>query len=319
MTPSRHDYLAWCDGELKRAFPDMFFDWHPQPDVLFVDISSHHGTTSRVRAGYPFNLDEVYDGAHRHVDDDTHRSCIGDRLIHATDTGYDHSAGHAPYILNWLVLPQRARVAFGDHPDVEPHVSSPSIALIHTTSRRLKVWADGGAVLHYDEPSASASASGGVRSPSSIDLTTVTLRAFQAMCLPPVDASDTVDATSAFGGIASTSAEAVALQLLRVYDGGAWFGHHRFAEVVARADEGASIDWAQADRLSTIYTEATVQDRAVLAVACHLSDEVTPSVSLSDALHLVGAARPVVLRALDALTGKHPDTDAGWPTEGLFQ
>jgi len=58
-----------------------------------------------------------------------------------------------------------------------------------------------------------------------------------------------------------------------------------------------------------------VQDRAVLAVACHLSDHVTPLVSLADALHHVGAARFMVLQAIDGLTGGHPDPHTRWPTD----
>jgi hypothetical protein len=94
----------------------------------------------------------------------------------------------------------------------------------------------------------------------------------------------------------------VALDLLRRYDDGALLRHHLLAS--AHAASAVALDWRVANRLSVTHTEATAQDRAVLAIACHVSGRVDPLVPLPDALHDVGIARWDVMRALDSLAGR---------------
>lgn len=309
---SVREFVAQHDDRLERAFPALHFDWHPAADVLTVEILSHAGTKSRVMAGYPLNLDLVYEGARRHLDEDARRDRLADRLVAAAwGDQIQRPAGHHPLILRWLVQTRCAEVIFGDQPEVQPVVGKPSVALVHSSTRKLKVWADGAAVLHYDE---SLSAGAELLESRGLDLPRLSLRDFQALWLATEPSSPPGDVPAAPSGSEITSSEAAALSLLRDYDAGAWLQHHRFADECLQSD-GTRIDWVAANRLSTLYTEATVQDRAVLAVACHLSDIVTPHVSMLDALHCVGAARWDVLKALDSVTGRHPDPHAGWPVD----
>lgn len=304
-----------CAAELadqvEQEFPGLFFDWTMRGDALYVETLSRNGTRLRARIGRPTTGDRIRAAAQRHIDDDTARDAVADRLVSAVG-GYSSSRGHLPYVLRWLILPQRAVVELGDHPDVSPVVASPCIALVRTSGARLKLWADGTAVMHHNNFSPDRST---WREPQGMDLTRVNLGEFQAMWLPPSIPTAHATVEAALTNLHPDSAEAAALGLLRAYDDGAWLHHHRFIDDVADHTAPHTINWAVANRLSTIDTEATVQDRAILAVACHLSGDVDPLVSLPDALHHIGTGRQPVLEVIAHVAGSHPNPDAGWPVD----
>ncbi|RYC10548.1 hypothetical protein [Nocardioides zhouii] len=310
VDPGAGELNVMYGAGLERAFPELFFDWFLEGDALYIGIQSWCGTSSRLRVGLPLDLGRVYDAARQHIEEDAARELVADRLVVAVVGGYDRpDAAHIPYILRWLAVAQQADVSFGDHPDVSPVLRSPSVALVHTPSQRLKVWADGTGVLHYDDP---LSPTESPRESTGLDLSRLMLRDFQTTWLPVDRRSVEAEVATALKDLAASSPEVAALRLLGAHDGGMWLQHHRFVDAVLPPKGASRMDWTWANRLSTMDTEATVQDRAVLAVACHLSGHVTPLIPVAEALHNVGAARSIVLHAIDGLTGGHPDPHTSW-------
>ncbi len=306
------ELFATCADGLQRSFPDLFFDWYPKPDELVVEVTSRYGTCSRLVVSYPLDVQAVCDGARRHVERDGVRELLAERLeAVAGVSDEDVPAGHRPYVFRWLVHPQGAGVELGDHAGVEPVLRSPSVALVRSSSRVLKVWADGTAVMHDARPDLPV----GDRVESrGMDLAQTTLREFQHLWLTGETDLESTTPPSVLVDSARSASEQAAIALLRGYDDGVWLRQLSSLRGSGAVDRG-SIDWTAANRLSVTHTKATLQDRAVLAIACHLSDCVEPLVSLPDALHYVGSGRAEVMKALIGLAGLHPDPQGTWPTD----
>lgn len=297
---------------LHAEFPSLHFACHSGERGHRLVMESEHGARVDVDVAYPTDVDAAYDTARDLLRDHAVRDQVADLLIGAMGGYRAPDGGHAAYIVRWLVLSQRVMVTLGDDPSIEPVLRSPSLAVLHAPSRRLKLWADGAAVLHFDEPT-----QGDVDPQESrgLDLSGISLREFQDSWVSTPTAERSADCPAPPVASPSSAAEAAAIRLLVDYDDGAWLRHHRFA-VDVRAQAGADgIDWAAASHLSTISTEATLQDRAVLTVACHLSGHVNPDATFADGLHFVGSARDLVLRVIEELAGAHPDPDRGWPSD----
>lgn len=304
--------FATCGDGLQHSFPDLFFDWYPKPDELVVEVTSRYGTHSWLVVGYPLDVQAVYDGARRHVERDAERELLAERLVAVAGVGDgDVPAGHRPYIFRWLVHPQEVEVEFGDHAAVEPVFRSPSAALIRTPTRILRVWRDGTAVMHDARSGPSA---GDYVESRGMDLAQMTLREFQHLWLTGETDLDLTTLPPVLVDSTRSASERAAITLLRGYDDGVWLPCLLSLRGSGAVD-GGSINWTTANRLSVTHTEATLQDRAVLAIACHLSDCVEPLVSLPDALHYVGSGRAEVMKALIGLAGLHPDPHGTWPTD----
>ena len=306
------ELVATCGDGLERSFPDLFFDWYPKPDELVVEVTSRYGTVSRLVVGYPLDVHAVYDGARRHVERDAERELLAERLVAVAGVSdRDVPAGHRPYVFRWLVHPQGAGVELGDHAGVEPVLRSPSVALVRRPTRILKVWADGTAVMHDARSDPSA---GDYVESRGMDLAQMTLCEFQHLWLTGETDLDLTTPPPVLVDFTRSASERAAVTLLRGYDDGVWLRRLRSLRGSGPVD-GGSINWTTANRLSVTHTEATLQDRAVLAIACHLSDCVEPLVSLPDALHYVGSGRAEVMKALIGLAGLHPDPQGTWPTD----
>ena len=294
---------------LRAEFPNLHVDWSRGKGGACFVISSRVGSHLHLEIVYPVDVECARDAIRNMLRDDALRDRVTDVLVSEMGGYEDLSLGNAPYVLRWLVLAQHALVTFGDDATVEPVLRSSSVAVISAPARQLKVWRDGAAVLHVDDASIGREESRG------LDLTRISLKDFQALWLRPLEDSSSATDPQQLLSFTQSPSEASAVELLIAYADAAWLRHPAFAGAVLRHRDGVSIDWHAANRLSTVDTEATVQDRAVLAVACHLSGQVDPDVTLADALHFVGDAKQLVLEAIATITGTHPDPDGSWPTD----
>ena len=304
--PRRPDELC---QELRARFPDVHVEAAARPRGTHLTIRSCLGTRLERDVIYPSDLDTAADAVGQMLSDDALRERLVDLLVSEMGGYADPGLGHAPYIIRWIVLAEHVVVSVGDDPSVEPVFKSLSLAVLHSASRRLKIWRDGAAILHYDAANERRCDSAG------LDLTRTSLADFQALWLSPREPGPSIDDPSLVSSSTRSPSEAAAIDLLVAYAGGAWLRHPRFAADVLSPAGGVTIDWPAANHLSTVDTEATVQDRAVLAIACHLSGEVEPDVSLAEALHFVGDAHRLVLDSMERIAGAHPDPGGSWPTD----
>lgn len=306
LDPRRPDELV---SELRVAFPEVHVEGESRERGTRLAVRSRFGSRLDLDVTYPTDIDTAFDAVRQMLRDEALRDRVADLLV-AEMGGYaDVDLGNAPYILRWLVLAEHVLVTIGDDTAVEPVLKSLSFAVLRSPSRRLKIWRDGAAVLHYDDANEHRGDSTG------LDLTRTSLVDFQALWLSPHAPVASIYDPSQPSSSARSPSVAAAIELMVAYAGGAWLRHPRFAAEVLLTSGGVMIDWPAANHLSTIDTEATVQDRAVLAIACHLSGEVEPDVSLADALHFVGDARQLVLESMERVAGAHPDPGGSWPTD----
>lgn len=290
-------------------FPGVHVEAAAQGRGTHLTIRSRAGTRLERNVTYPSDIDAAAHAVRQMLSDEALRERLVDLLVSEMGGYADPGLGHAPYIIRWIVLGEHAVVSVGDDPSVEPVFKSLSLAVLHSASRRLKIWRDGAAVLHYDAASEQRCDSAG------LDLTRTSLADFQALWLSPLAPGPSIDDPTQLSSSTRSPSEAAAIELLVAYAGGAWLRHPRFAADVLSPGRGITVNWPAANHLSTVDTEATVQDRAVLAIACHLSGEVEPDVSLADALHFVGDAHRLVLESMERVAGAHPDPGGSWPTD----
>lgn len=305
LDPRSPDELAEA---LRNEFPGVHVDWEPRERDTRLSISSRSGSCLYQDVVYPIDVDAARSAVRQMLRDDNLRDRVADVLVNEMG-GYSNPVlGNAPYILRWLVLAQHVLVTIGDDAEVGPVFRSTSLALLHSPSRRLKVWRDGAAVLHFED-------AGSTRRSQGLDITHISLKDFQTLWLSPPEGASPADDVNEVSLTCACASEAAALGLLVAYDDGAWLRHPRFVSDVLHGGRAPSIDWHAANHLSTVDTEATVQDRAILAVACHLSGEVDPDLPLADALHFVGDAARSVLESMRRVTGAHPEPGRSWPTD----
>ena len=304
LNPHSPDELA---ESLRNEFPGVHVDWEPLERGTRLSISSRSGSCLCSDVVYPTDLDAARSAIRQMLRDDSLHDCVADVLVNEMGGYANADLGNAPYILRWLVLAQHVLVTIGDDAGVGPVFRSTSLAVLRSPSRRLKVWRDGAAVLHFEDAGSSMKS-------QSLDLTRISLKDFQTLWLSPPEGASPADVDDVSPSGAS-AAEAAALELLVAYDDGAWLRHLRFVSGVLRGGQARSIDWQAANHLSTVDTEATVQDRAIRAVACHMSGEVDPDVPLADALHFVGDAALLVLESMRRVAGAHPEPGRSWPTD----
>lgn len=290
-------------------FPGVLVEAAAQDRGTHLTIRSRVGTRLERNVTYPSDIDAAAHAVRQMLSDEALRDRVADLLVSELGGYADTGLGNAPYILRWLVLAERVLVSIGDDPSVEPVFKSLSLAVLRSPSRRLKIWRDGAAVLHYDDANEHRGDSTG------LDLTRTSLVDFQALWLSSHAPGTSIDDPSQLPSSARSPSETAAIELMVEYAGGALLRHPRFAADVLSSGGGITVDWPAANHLSTVDTDATVQDRAVLAIACHLSGEVEPDVSLADALHFVGDARQLVLESMARVAGAHPDPGGSWPTD----
>ena len=294
--------------KLREEFPDLLVESKPRKRGTRLTIRSRSGSRLDLDVVYPSDVDATNDAVRQMLRDDSVRDRVTDLLVTEMGGYGNLELGNAPYILRWLILSQHVLVTVGDDTSVEPVLRSLSLAVLRTARRRLKVWRDGAAVLHFVDDR------GGAERALGVDLTRISLKEFQAAWFASLQSSAPESERLRETSFAATDSEAAAIDLLLTYADGAWLRHRRFAADALTHVGGVAIDWHAANRLTTVDTEATVQDRAVLAVACHLSGHVDPDVSLADALHFVGDARELVLESMGRVAGTHPDPGGTWPT-----
>lgn len=305
LHPHSPDELAEA---VRNEFPGVHVDWEPRERGTRLSISSRSGSCLYSDVVYPTDVDATHSAIRQMLRDDRLHDRVADLLVNEMGGYAKADLGNAPYILRWLVLAQQALVTVGDDAEVGPVFRSTSLAVLRSPSRRLKLWHDGAAVLHFKD-------AGSPRTSQGLDLTRISLKDFQTLWLSLPEGASPADDVNEVSSPSTSASEAAARELLIAYDDGAWLRHPRFVSDVLRGGRARSINWHAANHLSTVDTEATVQDRAILAVACHLSGEVDPDVPLADALHFVGDAALLVLESMRRVAGAHPKPDRSWPTD----
>jgi hypothetical protein len=307
LNPHSPDELA---DALRNEFPGVHVDWKHRERGTRLSISSRSGSCLNSDVVYPADVDAARSAIRQMLRDDSLHDLVADVLVNEMGGYAKADLGNAPYILRWLVLAQHVLVTIGDDAEVGPVFRSTSLAVLRSLSRRLKLWRDGAAVLHFEDAGSSRTSQS-----QGLDLTRISLKDFQTLWLSPPEGASPGDDADEVSPSGASAAEAAALELLVAYDDGAWLRHPRFVSDVLRGGRAGSINWHAANHLSTVDTEATVQDRAILAVACHLSGEVDPDVPLADALHFVGDAALLVLESMRRVAGAHPEPGRSWPTD----
>ena len=305
LDPRSPDELAEA---LRNEFPGVHVDWELRERGTRLAISSQSGSCLYSDVVYPTDVDAARSAIRQMLRDDSLHDRVADVLVNEMGGYANKDLGNAPYILRWLVLAQHVLVTIGDDAEVGPVFRSTSLAVLRSPSRQLKLWRDGAAVLHLNDADSPRASQG-------MDLTRISLKDFQTLWLSPPEGASPADDGDVVSATSTSASEAAALELLVAYDDGAWLRRPRFVSDVLRGGRARSINWHAANHLSTVDTEATVQDRAILAVACHLSGEVDPDVPLADALHFVGDAALLVLESMRRVAGAHPEPGRSWPTD----
>lgn len=314
VTGLRGVVSSW-EEELVRGFPEVFVSLSAAHRSLIVTAHSHEGSLSTRRVPYPADLDRLYDVVAEHVELDAARSRLAGQLTEWAGFTYPYPlSAAAGLIIRWLVFsqgldPRDGELMMRDNDDVSvpwPTWMSLDLDALHRATRRavslssVAVSPDGRMRVTRERNDGA----GHVDDSFEVDLHDISLREFQtAWWAEDADgcaarAQEVLDARAEL-----TAHERVAVGLLEQYDGGAWLLDHHFQRDVVRRVRGQRLrlDWCAASRRTLLRSDATAQDRAVLAVACHLSDAVVPPVTLAAAMQHVGSARDAVLAAVAAV------------------
>lgn len=297
---------------LEREFPEVFVSLSATHRSLIVRVHSYDGSVSTRRVPYPADLDRLYDVVEEHVELDAVRSRLAGQLTEWAGFTYPYPlCSAAGLIIRWLVFsqgldPRDGELMLRDNDDVPvpwPMWMSPDLDLLHLATRRavslpsVAVAPDGRLRVARERNDGA----GHVDDSFEVDLGGISLREFQAAWWAGSAVSLAARAHEVLDARAELSAhERVAVGLLEQYDGGTWLLDHDFQRDVVRPVRGQRLrlDWRAASRRTLLRSDATEQDRAVLAIACHLSDAVVPPVTMAVALQRVGTARGIVLAAV---------------------